>query len=145
MEENCVKDVLASVRDGFGFKGPDPAGLPGLALAYIGDCIYELVIRTMLLGSGITHVSELHKKASSHVKAAAQKEMFFKIEEMLTEEEMAVFKRGRNVKSSSTAKNADVVDYRIATGFEALMGFLYLKGRYDRIVELVKTGLEEKK
>lgn len=133
------------VKKTFGLEGRDIRTLPGLTLAYLGDCIYELTIRTMLVEEGMMHVSELNKAASGYAKAAAQCAMFRAVEELLTEEEMAVFKRGRNVKSSSTAKNATVADYRNATGYEALMGFLYLEGRTDRILELVKIGADSRK
>ena len=137
MSDNFVKDITGQ----FELPAKDVRQIPALTLAYLGDCIYELVIRTMLVESGIMHVSELNKAATGHVKAAAQKELLQRIEPMLDEEELAAFKRGRNVKSNSCAKNASVTDYRIATGFEALMGWLYLQGRTDRILELVQAGL----
>ncbi len=114
-----------------------------LTLAYIGDCIYEIVIRTILVHDGNAPVNKLHKRASNLVKASAQKEIFQKIREELTEEEMSVFKRGRNAKSFTSAKNATIGEYRIATGFEALMGYLYLDNRMNRLIELVKKGLEQ--
>ena len=113
-----------------------------LTLAYIGDCIYELVIRTMLIEAGNAPVNKLHKRASNLVKAAAQKDLFRSIENALSEEERTVFKRGRNAKSFTSAKNASISEYRIATGFEALMGYLYLNNQLDRLVELVKLGLD---
>ena len=114
-----------------------------LTLAYIGDCIYEVVIRTILVHDGNAPVNKLHKRASNLVKASAQKEIYQKIREELTEEEMSVFKRGRNAKSFTSAKNATIGEYRIATGFEALMGYLYLNNRMNRLIELVKKGLEK--
>lgn len=114
-----------------------------LTLAYIGDCIYEVVIRTILVHDGNAPVNKLHKRASNLVKASAQKEIYQKIREELTEEEMSVFKRGRNAKSFTSAKNATIGEYRIATGFEALMGYLYLDNRMNRLIELVKKGLEK--
>lgn len=114
-----------------------------LTLAYIGDCIYEIVIRTILVHDGNAPVNKLHKRASNLVKASAQKEIFNKIRDELTEEEMSVFKRGRNAKSFTSAKNATIGEYRIATGFEALMGYLYLDNRMNRLIELVKKGLEK--
>lgn len=113
-----------------------------LTLAYIGDCIYELVIRTMLIEAGNAPVNKLHKRASNLVKASAQKDLFRSIEDALSEEERAVFKRGRNAKSFTSAKNASISEYRIATGFEALMGYLYLNNQLDRLVELIKLGLD---
>ena len=88
-------------------------------------------------------VNKLHKKSSALVKAAAQAEFLMAIEEDLTEEEHAVYKRGRNAKSFSMAKNATMKDYRMATGFEALMGYLYLTEQFDRMAELLGKGLEQ--
>ena len=116
-----------------------------LVLAYIGDAIYDLVIRTIIVRQGNTPVRKLHKYASSLVKAEKQSEMIGRLEAKFTEEEFHIYKRGRNAKSYTTAKNASVVDYRRATGFEAVIGYLYLKGEYARIVDLVKMGLASEK
>jgi ribonuclease-3 family protein len=113
-----------------------------LALAFIGDGVYDLVIRTMIVEQGNAPVNKLHKKVSNLVKAPAQMELFHKIEERLTEGEIAVYKRGRNAKSFTTAKNASITEYRIATGLEALIGYLYLTNQFTRILELIKMGLE---
>lgn len=113
-----------------------------LTLAYIGDGVYDLIIRTMIVEQGNAPVNKLHKRVSNLVKAPAQMELFHIIEEILTEEELAVYKRGRNAKSFSTAKNASLTDYRIATGLEALIGYLYLTNQLTRILELIKMGLE---
>ena len=137
-------DLLSQMTERLGLDRRDVNAMPALTLAYLGDCIYELVIRTMLVERGITHVSELNKAAVGFVRASAQKDMFFAIEDVLSEEEMSVFRRGRNVKSSSCPKNASVTDYRTATGFEALMGYLYLKGRYERLIELIGIGIGKK-
>ena len=109
-----------------------------LYLAYIGDAVYELYIRTMIAKDANIPVSKLHKTATSFVKAKAQSETVHKLMEYLTEEEIKVFKRGRNAKSNTSAKNADIVDYRHATGFEALIGYLYLKKDFDRLNEILK-------
>ncbi len=114
-----------------------------LTLAYIGDGIYELIIRTILVKQGNCPVNQLHKKASSLVKAAAQSAMIKKLEPVLTQEEQGVYRRGRNAHSSTMAKNASMSDYRRATGFEALMGYLYLKEDYTRMVKLVRMGIGE--
>ncbi|MBO4414813.1 MAG: ribonuclease III [Lachnospiraceae bacterium] len=137
-------DLLTQIIDGLGIDRKDVNAIPALTLAYLGDCIYELVIRTMLVERGITHVSDLNKAAVGFVKAAAQKDMFFAVEDILTEEEMSVFRRGRNVKSSSCPKNASVTDYHTATGFEALMGYLYLKERTERLIELIRIGMDKR-
>ena len=114
-----------------------------LTLAYIGDAIYELVIRTILVEKGNTQVNKLHQRASKLVKASAQSEIIEKLKPYLTEEEMGIFKRGRNAKSFTMAKNASMSDYRRATGFEALMGHLYLTEQWDRMLELIKIGITE--
>ena len=137
-------DILSGILEEFDLPKKDVNAMPGLVLAYLGDCIYELVIRSVLVSRGISHVSGLNKAAVGYVKASAQCEMFRAIEDELDEEEMAVFKRGRNVKSSSCPKNASVTDYHMATGFEALMGYLYAKGRTERLIHLIKLGMEGK-
>jgi ribonuclease-3 family protein len=116
-----------------------------IVLAYIGDAVFELIVRTMVLSKGNAPVSKLHKKSSEIVKAKSQSEMYFKIENMLTDEEMSVLKKGRNAKSYTTPKNADISDYRHATGVEALFGYLYLKGRLERAIELFKVGIAPEK
>ncbi len=114
-----------------------------LTLAFIGDSIFDLVIRTCIVESGNAPVNKLHKCASRLVQATAQAELYHLIQEQLTEEESAVYKRGRNAKSFTSAKNASVVDYRIATGLEALMGYLYLTDRMDRLLDLVKPQINK--
>ena len=116
-----------------------------LTLAYIGDGVYELVIRTILVKKGNCPVNQLHRKASSLVKAGTQSSMMEVIEPMLTEEEHSVYRRGRNAHSPTMAKHATMADYRRATGFEALMGYLYLKDDFSRIIELVRAGIGEDK
>lgn len=113
-----------------------------LVLAYIGDGIYELVIRTKIVNQGNIQVNKMHKKSSGLVKAATQAKIAKVLEPDLSEAEQAVFKRGRNAKSASSAKNASMIDYRTATGLEALFGYLYLNGNMIRLVELINLGLE---
>ena len=108
-----------------------------LVLAYIGDSIYEVHIRSRFVASCNEKVSSLHRKSSSFVCASAQSRAYNHIKELLTEEEDAVFKRGRNAKSATVPKNADVIEYRCATGLEALIGYLYIKKDYDRVEELM--------
>ena len=114
-----------------------------LTLAYIGDGVYELIIRTILVKKGNCPVNRLHKKASSLVKAGAQSAIMEVIEEELTPEELSVYRRGRNAHSPTMAKHATMADYRRATGFEALMGYLYLKEDYTRMLTLVRMGIGE--
>lgn len=115
-----------------------------LTFAYIGDSIYALVAKTVLVEKANCPAGELHNMTVKYVSAKAQARIvrFFMDEGILTEEESVILKRGRNAKSSSTAKNASVGDYRLATGLEALVGYLYLSGQTQRIVELLKTGFE---
>lgn len=115
-----------------------------LTLAYIGDAIYEIVVRTMVVSEGNTQVNKLHKRSSSLVKAETQARMIKLLmdADKLTEEELSYYKRGRNAKSYTSAKNASIGDYRIATGFEALMGYLYITGQSSRMISIIKDGLK---
>lgn len=124
--------------------GIDPKTLSPLVLAYIGDAIYEILVRTTVLTDGNAPVNKLHKKARDFVNAKAQAEFYFRIESALTETETAVFRRGRNAKSFTTPKHADLMDYRHATGLEALFGYLYLAGDMERVLTLFRMGMEEK-
>ena len=124
------------------FEDQDLRSYSPLTLAYIGDGVYELIIRTILVKKGNCPVNQLHKKASSLVKAGAQSKMMELLEPDLTEEELAVYKRGRNAHSPTMAKHATMADYRRATGFEALMGYLYLNHQMKRLIDLVKLGME---
>lgn len=134
---------LAYLKETFELEYQDIRTYSPLTLAYIGDAIYELVIRTILVEKGNTQVNKLHKRASRLVKASTQSAMIEKLKPYLTEEEMGVFKRGRNAKAATMAKNATMSDYRRATGFEALMGYLYLTEQWERMLELMKTGIRE--
>lgn len=134
---------LKKFKELFELEDTDIRTYSPLTLAYIGDAIYELVIRTILVKKGNTQVNKLHQRASKLVKASAQSEIIEKLKPYLTEEEMRIFKRGRNAKSFTMAKNASMSDYRRATGFEALMGHLYLTEQWDRMLELIKIGITE--
>lgn len=142
MEESVIS-IIGFLKKELELPDQDVRTYSPLTLAFIGDGIYDIVIRTIIVENGNAPVNKLHKRVSSLVKAPAQMEIFHKIEEHLTEEELAVYKRGRNAKSFTSAKNASITEYRIATGFEALMGYLYLTDRFKRLVELIKLGLNE--
>lgn len=114
-----------------------------LVLAYVGDAVYEIIIRTKIVNGGSVQVNKLHKHSANLVKAETQAKMIVALMEELTEEEIAVYKRGRNAKSYTMAKNASMKDYRMATGFEALVGYLYLSEQNHRLIELVSHGLEK--
>ena len=137
METNLIQ-----LKELFHLEDQDLRSYSPLTLAYIGDGDYELIIRTILVKKGNCPVNRLHKKASSLVKAGAQSAIMEVIEEELTPEELSVYRRGRNAHSPTMAKHATMADYRRATGFEALMGYLYLADRFDRILELTVLGLD---
>ena len=143
LNEESLSSLKGLLNQVFHLEDKDLRTYSPLTLAYIGDGVYELVIRTILVKKGNCPVNQLHKKASSLVKAGAQSKMMELLEPDLTEEELAVYKRGRNAHSPTMAKHATMADYRRATGFEALMGYLYLKEDYSRIVELVRKGIPE--
>ena len=138
METNLIQ-----LKELFHLEDQDLRSYSPLTLAYIGDGVYELIIRTILVKKGNCPVNRLHKKASSLVKAGAQSAIMEVIEEKLTPEELSVYRRGRNAHSPTMAKHATMADYRRATGFEALMGYLYLKEDYTRILTLVRMGIGE--
>ena len=130
--------MFKSIEDAFQLESVNVAQYSPLTLAYIGDCVYELIIRTNLVYMGNAPVNTLNKKASDYAKAGTQAKIIEAVMEELTEEEQAAYKRGRNVNSFSKAKNATAGDYRKANGFESLIGYLYLQKRFDRITEIVK-------
>ncbi len=141
-KETSSTDFAARIRNEFKMKENDIKSYSALTLAYIGDDVFDIVIRTIVVERGNCPVNKLHRRVSELVKAASQCKMIELIEKDLTEEEMAVFKRGRNAKSYTMAKNATMNDYRMATGMEALMGYLYLTGQTERYVYLIKLALE---
>lgn len=114
-----------------------------LVLAYIGDCIYDLYVRTLLLHHSDATAHGLHMQASKLVCAKAQAGAYRKIEPLLSPEEEAVFRRGRNAHMGTIPKNMSIADYRAASGFEALLGYLFLCDQNDRIDELMHCALEE--
>ena len=114
-----------------------PALYSPLALAYMGDCVYEMYVRHHLLAQGNFSSNKLHQAAMKYVCAEAQSAFMEELEPLLSEEEEAVYKRGRNAKSPTVPKHAELIDYKRATGLEALLGFLYLEGREERINEIM--------
>ena len=140
-DKKTEKNFLQSVQDTFGKGKLKPSQYSALGLAYIGDGVYDLIIRTIVLDLGNGKVKNFHRMTSNIVKAESQAKVVNAILDSLTDEEMAIFKHGRNAKSATSAKNASITDYRIATGFEALIGYLYLSHEMDRVMELVKEGL----
>ena len=137
------KGLTQCMQEVHELKPANPSQLSPLVLAYIGDSIFDLVIKTYLLDTkGNMQVNKLNRFASGLVKAETQSKLIGFIEPQLTQEEEAVYKRGRNAKSYTSAKNASISDYRRATGFEALMGYLYLNGEFERMLVLIKAALD---
>lgn len=136
MEESMIRQALQ-------LQEVDIRSYSPLALAYIGDAVYEVLIRTKVMNQGSMQVNKLHKKSTSLVRAQAQADMIRLLLEELTEEERVIYKRGRNAKSATMARHATMQDYRMATGFEALVGYLYLVGRHERLLTLIHDGLQK--
>lgn len=134
--------LLELIKDRFEVGEVDINTYSPLTLAFIGDCIFDLVIRTVVVGRANRSPNKLHKEKADIVKAPTQSEMAKALSDVFTPEEQDIYRRGRNAHSYSTAKNASVGDYRRATGLEAVMGYLYLTGDDARCIELIKTGLD---
>lgn len=130
-------DILAM----FPGRRQDVRSYSPLALAYIGDAVYDLIIRTVVVERANRPANDLHRMTVRFVNAAAQAKMVQALMEKLTGEEQAVYRRGRNSKPHTMAKNASTGDYLKATGFEAVLGYLYLSDRMDRVLELVREGI----
>ncbi|WP_026520942.1 Mini-ribonuclease 3 [Butyrivibrio sp. VCB2001] len=130
------------INEKFDITSKDIRTYSPLTLAYIGDAVYDLVVRSVLVNRGNTAVNNLHKRASAIVKAPSQAAIVASIMDDLTDEEKDIYRRGRNSKPHTKAKNASTIEYLEATGLEAVVGFLYLKGDMDRALNLIKLGLE---
>lgn len=131
-----------SIRLAFERKETDLRTVPVLNLAYVGDSVYELILRTAFTELWTLRGQNLHKKVQQYVCAEGQAKIAQGLMAEFTEEEAAVYQRGRNSHPDSVAKHASLTSYHKATGLEALIGYLYLSGRTDRAVELVKSGLK---
>lgn len=125
----------------FDLKERDVRTYSPLTLAYIGDAVYDLIIRTVVVERANRPANDLHHITVQYVSASAQAKIAEALSESFTEEEQDVFRRGRNSKPHTMAKNASSGDYLKATGFEAVLGYLYLCGRMDRVLWLVETGI----
>lgn len=139
--EDCRKSILELIADTFPGKHQDIRSYSALALAYIGDVVYDLVIRTMVVSQANRPVNDLHRITVRYVSANAQSKIVQALLDSLTEEEQTVYRRGKNAKPHTTAKNASLSDYLKATGFEAVLGYLYLTDQMERLLYLVKTGI----
>ncbi len=142
MEESLT--LLQLIRRDFGLGEVDLRTLSPLTLAFVGDCVYDLILRTVIVERHNASPNQLHREKSRLAKAPSQAEMAEALQEELTQEELAVYRRGRNAKSHTTAKNASVLDYRKATGLEALYGWLYLSGQEERLLQLIRLSLNRR-
>ena len=140
--ENLAAELVRNLEEKYALPDFDAKQYSPLTLAYIGDCVFDLVVKNLVIHKGNRQVQKLHQETSRYVQASAQSQMMRTIQQHLTEEEHAVYRRGRNTKSVSATKNQSITDYRRATGFEALIGYLYLKKEWKRLLELVKIGLD---
>lgn len=140
--EESVK-LYSAIKETFQMGEVDVKTYSPLTLAFIGDCVFDMIIRSYVVAQGNRGTEGLHKSKSKIVKASAQAAMIDRIYDSLTPEEQDIYRRGRNAKSHTMAKNASMSDYRKATGLEALCGYLYLQDQMARILELVKLGMEE--
>lgn len=138
---DCRKSFLMLIADTFPGKHQDIRSYSALALAYIGDVVYDLVIRTMVVSQANRPVNDLHRITVRYVSANAQSKIVQALQDSFTEEEQSVYRRGKNAKPHTTAKNASLADYLKATGFEAVLGYLYLTDQVERLLYLVKTGI----
>ena len=143
LAENGMQDILSLMQNSFLPAGQDIRSYSPLVLAYLGDAVYELIVRSYLAGQGNCAVNRLHSQALNYVKAGAQAAMAAKLQPFLTEEEKNAFRRGRNANPHTVAKHASLSDYRHATGFEALLGYLYVKGETARLLELIRKGFSQ--
>lgn len=141
MEESVT--ILSAIKQKFACGDVDIRTYSPLTLAYIGDAIYDLIIRTVIVGRANKSPNNLHKTVIKYVNARTQAQMIEVLEEELTPEEEAVYHRGRNAKSYTSAKNASIAQYRKATGLEALFGYLYLQDRTDRLLTLVQAAFDK--
>lgn len=140
MEEKL--ELLQLIRQQFSLGEIDIRTYSPLTLAFLGDCVFEIIVRTVMVERSNKQPNSLHKEKSRIVNAGTQAALIEILQEELTEEEKNIYRRGRNAKSNTSAKNASLADYRKATGFEAMCGYLYLTGQTQRIVELTKLGLD---
>lgn len=140
--EKSIMSFTESLDQAFRLSDKDWKMYSPLTLAYIGDAAYELVVRSIVVKTANCQPQKLHQKVTSRVSAKAQAKMIEALQPMLTEEEAAIYKRGRNSKPYTKAKNASMTEYLEATGFEALIGYLYLCGQFERMNELIAVGFE---
>jgi len=145
LEENKLNndnELISLISKGFLDNGKDNTMYSPAQLAYAGDAVYELLVRSYIIKNHDTNVNKMHKSAVKFVKANAQAFLIGKLDIELSEKEKRIVKRGRNAKVTSSPKNAELMDYRYATGFEALFGYLYLNNEHNRLIELFNKAVE---
>ncbi len=135
MEEGLIQDLSGEIEENSNMYSP-------LTLAFIGDGVYELFIRTQIIKHTNAPANQLHRRCVKYVRAQGQCEALDRIQPLLTEEEISAFKRGRNAKVNTKAKHAGLAEYKKATGFEALLGFLYVSGQIERLEFLMRKAVE---
>ena len=140
--EHIEKPILLTVNEIFNSKEVRPNEYSPLALAFIGDSVFDLIIKSVIVEKANCQVNKLQNKTSKIVRATTQALIVDALKDVLTEEEANIYRRGRNAKPYTKAKNASYSEYCKATGLEALVGYLYLKGDTERLIALIKTGLE---
>ena len=140
--EHIEKPILLTVNEIFNSKEVRPNEYSPLALAFIGDSVFDLVIKSVIVEKANCQVNKLQNKTSKIVRATTQALIVDALKDVLTEEEANIYRRGRNAKPYTKAKNASYSEYCKATGLEALVGYLYLKGETKRLVSLIKLGIE---
>lgn len=138
-----MNDICGKILEQFNFSENEVNNMAPLVLAYIGDAVYEVFIRTLLISEGNVPVHKLHQRSINFVKAKAQSDIIHRIMEKLEPDELDIVRRGRNAKSGTIPKNADVTEYKYATGFESLIGYLYLKKRNERLMEVLNMAISE--
>ena len=139
-----MSDIFDNIKNIINLESSDIKEYSPLALAFVGDCFYELAIRTLVISKGNCPVNKLNKRSSELAMAKTQYEIVLVLEDFLNDDEKQVLKRGINAKPNSKAKNATLKEYRYATGFESLIGYLYLTGDSDRALEIIRKGIELK-
>ena len=140
--EHIEKPILLTVNEIFNSKEVRPNEYSPLALAFIGDSVFDLVIKSLIVEKANCQVNKLQNKTSKIVRATTQALIVDALKDELSEEEANIYRRGRNAKPYTKAKNASYSEYCKATGLEALVGYLYLKGDTERLVSLIKLGIE---
>lgn len=143
LESKSEKPILTAVNDAFGVASVNPNEYSPLSLAFIGDSVFDVVIKSIMVEHGNCQVNKLQNRTSKIVRATSQALIADALKDVLTEEEANILRRGRNAKPYTKAKNASYSEYCKATGLEALVGYLYLKNDTMRLVEIIRIGLEK--